>query len=246
MLTAHIATLRGALLVLVTATSASAQSGVYVSGAAFADVREFGSYDSNGTGSLFRLTDNSATGAGGSLRVGTWLHPRWTLELGIDAATTTSVETTDDIIIQIVPPPPAGQFDLETTTKFTSASVVAGYHPPAMKRVRLGYLAGFAFVRARHTDDYLDSPSLTIGSDFSFGITGSIGGITGGLPIRLVEAKREIRQNTGAVVLGFEAAIDVVKNLAIVPEFRAMTFSSVAGGPGTFLIRPGVGVRWQF
>ncbi len=38
-----------------------------------------------------------------------------------------------------------------------------------MKRVRLGYLAGFAFVRAMHTDDYLDSPSLTIGSDFSFG-----------------------------------------------------------------------------
>src|SRR5687768_8599062 len=164
--------LLGALLVLVTATSASAQSGVYVSGAAFADVREFGSYDSTGTGSLFRSTDESATSAGGSLRVGTWLHPRWTLELGIDAASTTSVVTTDDIIIQIFPPPPSGQFDLEATTKFTSASVVIGYHPPAMKRVRLGYLAGFSFVRARHTDDYLDSPSLAIGSDFSASIAG--------------------------------------------------------------------------
>jgi hypothetical protein len=60
MVTAHLATLRGALFVLVTATSASAQSGVYVTGAAFADVREFGSYHSNGTGSLFRSTDNSA------------------------------------------------------------------------------------------------------------------------------------------------------------------------------------------
>ncbi len=123
--TLHLATLLSALLVLVTATSASAQSGVYVSGAAFADVREFGSYDSSGTGSLFRSTDNSATGAGGSLRVGTWLHPRWTLELG-SMPPYTSVETTDDIIIQIFPPPPAGQFDLEATTKFTSASVVVG------------------------------------------------------------------------------------------------------------------------
>ncbi len=46
------------------------------------------------------------------------------------------------------------------------------------------------------------------------------------------------------LVLGVEVAIDVVRHIAVVPELRAMTFSSVASGPGTFLIGPGVGVRW--
>jgi hypothetical protein len=239
----RLSTLLSALVVLISATAASAQTGVYISGGAFADVREFGSYDS--TGRLFRTTDNSAVGSGGSFRVGTWLHSRWTLELGIDAASTTRVKTTDDIIIQIFPPPPASQFDLEAATKFTSATVAVGYHPPAMKRVRLGYLAGFAFVRARHTDEYLDSPSAAIGSDFSFSFSGSTGGSIGTPIVRYTEATRETTQNIGAFTLGFEAAFDVADHVAVVPELRAMTFSSV-GGPGTFLIRPGVGVRWSF
>lgn len=233
-----------AFAVLVTTTVASAQSGVYLSGATFADVRTFGSYDSNSM--LFPTTDNSATGIGGSFRVGTWLHPRWTLELGIDAASTTSVETTPGIIIQIFPPPPAGQFDLESTSKFTSGTVVLGYHPPALKRVRLGYLAGFAFIHGRHTEDFLDSPSGAIGTDFSFDFSPVIGDILGrATAIRYTEAQRETRQNTGALVLGFEAAVNVSTHLAVVPELRAMTFSSV-NGPGVFLIRPGIGVRWNF
>ena len=43
---------------------------------------------------------------------------------------------------------------------------------------------------------------------------------------------------------GFDAAIGVTKGIAIVPELRAMAFSSP--GPGVFLIRPGAGVRWSF
>ena len=42
----------------------------------------------------------------------------------------------------------------------------------------------------------------------------------------------------------FEAAIGVNERIAIVPELRAMAFSSP--GPGVFLIRPGAGVRWSF
>ena len=224
------------------AASAAAQSQTYVAGVAFADIREFGSYDS--TGRLFRATDNSATGAGGSFRVGTWLHPRWTLELGVDASSTTRVKTTDEVIIQIFPPP-TGQFDLEATTKFTSATVAIGYHPPAMKKVRLGYLAGLGFVRARHTDDYLDSPSFSLGSDFSFGSSTSIGVIPITPALRFTEATRVTTQNIGALVLGFEAAFDVARQVAVVSEVRASTFSSV-GGVGTFLIRPGVGVCWTF
>jgi hypothetical protein len=230
------------LMTLITSRAASAQTGFYVSGGAFADIREIGSFDS--TGRLFRSTDNSAIGSGGWFRAGGWLHPRWTLELGIDASSTTRVKTTDDVIIQIFPPP-TGQFDLEATTKFTSATVAVGYHPPPMKKIRLGYLAGFSFIHARHTDEYLDSPSLTIGSDFSFGLTGSIGGIPTTPILRFTEATRVTTQNIGAFALGFEAAFDVADHVAVVSELRASTFSS-AGGAGTFLIRPGVGVRWSF
>jgi hypothetical protein len=236
-----------AFAILATASAASAQSGVYLSGATFADIRAFGSYDSNGT--LFRTTDNSATGIGGSLRVGTWLHPRFTIELGIDAASTTSVDTTGEIIIQIFPPPPKSEFDLQSSTKYTSVAVVLGYHPPPVKRVRLGYLAGFAFVHERNLADYLDSPTASIGSDFSSSISftgSSIGDILGRpTAIRFTKAQRDTRQNSGALVLGFEAAVDVSTHLAIVPELRATTFSSVSG-PGVFLIRPGIGVRWSF
>ena len=230
------------LMTLITASAASAQTGFYVSGGAFADIREFGSFES--TGRLFRATDNSAIGSGGWLRAGGWLHPRWTLELGIEASSTTQVETTDDVIIQIFPPP-TGQFDLEATTKFTSATVAVGYHPPAMKKVRLGYLAGFGFIHARHTDEYLDSPSISIGSDFSFGLSGSIAGVPVTPALRFTEVTRVTTQNIGAFVLGFEAAFDVADHVAVVSELRASTFSSVAG-PGTFLLRPGVGVRWTF
>jgi hypothetical protein len=32
-----------------------------------------------------------APGAGGGIPVGTWLHPRWTLDLGADAGSTTTL-----------------------------------------------------------------------------------------------------------------------------------------------------------
>jgi len=52
--------------------------------------------------------------------------------------------------------------------------------------------------------------------------------------------------NTGALALGFESAIDLTRRLAVVPEVRALVFSAPNNGPGVFLIRPGVGVRWKF
>jgi hypothetical protein len=106
---------------------------------------------------------------------------------------------------------------------------------------------GFAFVHGRHTDDFLDSPSATIGPDFSssvtFGLSGSIAEV-GRPTIRFTKATRESRENTGALLLGFEADIDVVNRIALVHEIRAIALRTGPGG--MFLIRPGVGVRWKF
>jgi hypothetical protein len=49
---------------------------------------------------------------------------------------------------------------------------------------------------------------------------------------------------TGAI-LGFETAIAFGERVALVPEVRALAFSTNNVG-GVFLIRPGVGVRWRF
>jgi hypothetical protein len=51
---------------------------------------------------------------------------------------------------------------------------------------------------------------------------------------------------TGGTMLGFEAAFELGKRLAIVPEVRAVMFAQPSDGPGVFLIRPGVGLRWGF
>jgi hypothetical protein len=51
---------------------------------------------------------------------------------------------------------------------------------------------------------------------------------------------------SGAAIVGFEAAIELTKQLAVVPEVRVLTFKSNSSGQGVFLARPGVGVRWSF
>src|SRR5262249_19366236 len=63
-----------------------AQSTTYVTGTAFADIKRFSS--TTGVGYTIPGTDNSldATAAGGGVRIGTFIHPKWTLELGIEDA----------------------------------------------------------------------------------------------------------------------------------------------------------------
>lgn len=54
---------------------------------------------------------------------------------------------------------------------------------------------------------------------------------------------RRVDNSTGAA-LGFEAAVDMSRHLAVVPGIRAIVFSN--GGQSVFLIRPEAGVRWSF
>ena len=230
----------------------SAQSANYIGGAGFADVKFFGSsgatyYPASEEPSL------NTTGAGGGLRAGTFLHSRVSLELAVDAGTRT--RTTYDYpisILAIYPQPPALQ--IRASTQFTTFTAAVGYHPPAHGRVRLGYLAGLSFVRATYTSDlpgYVLPATTFEQNRASYIQVSSSGSLSSPVPISLPTAiyvPRPVTRHdlTGGTMLGFEAAVMLGKRVAIVPEVRAVMFAQPNDGPGVFLIRPGVSVRWGF
>ena len=235
----------GLVLLLMCSTPASAQNAGYVGGLVFADIREFGSSSAVPYyGNQFSL---DATGVGGGLRVGTVLHPRWTLELSAEAASKTMVDLDDGVRILIYPPLPP--FNFRASARFVTVTTSLGFHQPAMGRVRLGYRAGFSFVRGSYKSDY---PGYPIPADIFRGAATAdfvISGITVSSISTLPQfSTRTITQehNAGALALGFESAIDVTQRVAVVPEVRALVFSAPYNGPGVFLIRPGIGVRWKF
>jgi hypothetical protein len=236
---------------------ATAQSPVYVTGSAFADIKRFGStqgypYYPYSTDEDFSL---DGTGAGGGLRIGTFLTPRWSLELAVDAGSRTKAEFSYPpvVILAIFPPP---RLNFKASSEFLTVSTTLGFHPPASGRIQFGYLAGFSFVRATYKSDFpnygVPVPLFTQGyetlADFRLaGPTSVISSISSSViypPIRV--STQTQKRNTGGLVLGFEAAIALMSRLAVVPEVRAFTFSTINGGSSVFLIRPGVGVRWSF
>jgi hypothetical protein len=228
------------LLLLLNINPASAQDAGYVSGSAFGDIRDFSSTSGVAFyGDQFSL---DATGIGGGLRVGTFLHPRWSLELSAETASRTTVDLGDAVRI-LVPPSP---FDFRASARFVTVSTSVGFHPPAVGRVRLGYRGGFSFVRGTYRSDYPGYPGFPIPTAI---FTRAAAGLT--FPTILPPPQfitRTITQehNSGALALGFESAIDLSRRVAVVPEVRALVFSAPNNGPGVFLIRPGVGVRWKF
>jgi len=228
---------------LALASAASAQTN-YVGVTGFADIRQFGS--SNGCCFAgYGDVSLDATGVGGGLRIGTYLHPRWSLELGVDVATKETVDIEDQVRILIFPPPRLR--DLKASTSFVDVTTMIGYHPPAAGRVRLGYRVGFSFVHATYKSDYPGyyPQPLALFSDSRISVVAP-----GNLPSPTLIVPPIValtqKQNTGALAFGFDASINFTRHLAVTPELRAMVFSTPSIGPGVFLIRPGVGVRWSF
>jgi hypothetical protein len=240
-------------ILIVLASSAAAQSPVYVTGGAFSDIRQFGSTNDTYYGDALDFSLD-ATGAGGGLRIGTFLHPRWSVELGLDVGTSTTVDAPDPyVILAIYAPFPLPYPDLKTSTSFLTVSTVVGFHPPPHGRVRLGYRGGFGFVRGTYKSDYPDYGVLAAFSRTTSTTLPTSPPVTRFDPLPTIFPAPRFQVSTltqnhlaGAVILGFEAAIDITSHLAIVPEIRALAFSTPNNGPGVFLVRPGVGVRWGF
>ena len=234
-----------ALVLPFSARQASAQSAVYVTGTGFADIKRFSTTNTGYYGNEDFSMDGTA--AGGGLRIGTYLHPRWSLDLAVDVGGKT--KTSSPYAVILADASRSQGLDLTQSTEFLTISSVVGFHPPAHGRLRLGYLAGVSFVRGTYRSQYPQYPYYVLGTPVNGPITNSATLSTSVAiyppPVPVFTALRSI-DNTTAAVLGFEAAIDLTRHLALVPEVRGLTFSSANDGPAIFLIRPGVGVRWNF
>jgi hypothetical protein len=237
-----------ALSLCVLARAAAAQDAGYVSAGGFADIKRFGTtnaiYYYSTAGEKMSL---DGTGGGGDVRVGTLLIPHLSLELSIDAGATTKGTLPNPYLPLAIPQAVPVRFpQLTASTRFVAVSTVVGFHPAPHGRVRLGYLGGIGFVRGTYKSNYpsyvAPVPLFTVGSPTS------AGSLPVPVPFPQVVTVSSLtqRDNKLGVVLGFEAAIDMTKHLAVVPEIRGLTFSAPGAGPRVFLIRPGVGVRWNF
>ena len=224
---------------LAVAVDAHAQSSAYVAGAAFADIREFGS---SRDAVYYGVTDDSASGAaaGGGLKIGTFLHPRVSLEMSVDVAAKKTVDISDPYLILATYPVGLAP-DLKASAEFLTVGATLGYHPPTNRRVHFGYRGGVAFIRGVYQTPYPGYYALAA-------VTSSIA-LPPPYPTTIYPPPFTMvteRQLSAGLTLGMEAAVDVTKRIAVVPEIRLTTFSRPYDGPTVFLIRPGVGVRWTF
>lgn len=237
-----------AAIVLAAALPARAQEpAIYVAGAALADIKQFDSVESTQLplGILGDASQN-ATAAGGGIRIGTFLHPRWSLELGVDAESRTSTR----VEYNLPGLPRTALLDLlqlTNSTRFLTVSTTIGFHPRRIGRLRLGYRGGVSLVRGTYGST-LSTPTFDF-ADFAFAFADiSIGGISIPGDVRFLPqpSSTSVERTDNAVggLLGIEAAVDLTSRLAAVPALRVIAFSN--NSQGVFLIRPEIGVRWAF
>jgi len=233
------------ICLLVIAHPVAAQSSVYISGAAFAEIKQFDSV-TNDPRVLAGEADFAldATGAGGGVRIGTFLHPRWTLELAVDAGSKTR-KAMPNPYVSILGSSTALRFpELAASTRFFTVSTIVGFHPAKIGRIQLGYLGGFSLVWGTYESELPDFRILPAGS-FTFSSNTS----TVLLPTIFPPPNFGFRtikrhENSAGAILGFEAAVDLTAHIAAVPGIRAVTFSN--SGQTVFLFRPEIGLRWSF
>ncbi len=231
----------GCLLLLSCARSGLAQSSAYVTATGYVDIKRFGT--SGGVIYYYPYGNNyslDGTAAGGGLRIGTFLHPKWTLELSVDGEGSTKLSVPNPYGAVIAIYPPIRFPDLNASSQFLTVSTTIGFHPAPHGTLKLGYFAGFSLVRSKYRSD-LDTILPLAATVLASPSTAPVP-----IPTELLVRPTPVTQitNTSGAVLGLEAAIALTKRLAIVPEVRALTFS--LRGDGVFLIRPGFGIRWSF
>ncbi len=199
------------MILMTLATPALAQTRAFVTADVFADLKRFSGDPST------NVLDGDA--AGGGVRVGTFLTPQWSVELGVDLGrSTTALLDTPTTAIKGAPPPLR---QTRTVNRLTATSVVVAFHTSGA-RVQLGYIGGLTLLHVVRRTDTL------------------VGGVAQKTRVR------DMIDNVPAATLGMEARIAVGKHFGVVPEVRALAFSLSGTGPSGFAIRPGVAARWNF
>ena len=219
---------------------ARAQTRVYVSGDLFAEMPKFSrlvvSPDDFGSSDSTVPPDSVSVGGGG--RVGAFLSPEWSLELGVDLGRTISHTRTTTIrgLAGLSPAPVPQQFTSGTSNRYSATSVLLGYHPPAAGRVHAGFRGGLSFMHRVGT-----FVNATVSTTTSFT---TVSPSFPPLPVTTLIVTASEYSSIGNVItatVGAEAAVDVSDHFAIVPEVRVH-----AGGIGAILVRPGVSARWRW
>jgi hypothetical protein len=215
-----------------------AQSRIYVSGDLFAEVTRM----SRTTVTPEALLVNSSppadgVTAGGGGRVGAFLSPEWSLELGVDSGATISHTRTQSVALPVLVgvSVAAPQFQSHTSTRFGAASVLIGYHPLARGRIHAGFRGGVSLMRTERTSTSASVSSITY-PPFS-----PLPGPSLVPVISVVTTEVTTILNGLTATLAAEAAIDMSRHFAVVPEMRVH-----AGGLGGFVLRPGVAARWMW
>jgi hypothetical protein len=226
------------LVMCAAARPARAQARVYVSGDLFAEMPKFSRVstipDSFGTSDTTVPPDSITVGGGG--RVGMFVTPEWSIELGVDLGRTI-INTKTSIIAGppgVVPPPTPQPYVSQTTNGYGATSVLLGYHPTVHGRIHPGFLGGLSFM---HRVASYDSPSISTSTAFAVTPPSQVPALASTLTV--TSSEYDTTNNVLTATVGAEAAVDVTEHLSIVPELRVH-----AGGIGAILLRPGVSVRW--
>jgi hypothetical protein len=213
------------LVVVVTATTATAQT-PYVGGSLVADVVRFsGSSDSG-------LTGNGET-LGGALRVGTSLRGAWGVDL--EFARTGEIETQPNGFRILDTPIPAVSPDLvifpqpqiSARRQASTLTTMLWWRHDVSERFDLVYLGGAAFTRS-DASLRIEIPGIPIPSP--------IGGVL--VPPRVID-QESTSYDTG-VAVGLDGRIAMTERLRLVPGLRLLTVS------GGWMVRPSIGIHWIF
>jgi len=204
----------GVWLLVAIAAPAAAQSATdrsYVSGGLFADIKRF-SGDTDQA-----ILDGESVG--GSVTVGTAVHPRWDLQISLDIPRFTATSREHVVTLQRT------TYTLESITENQALSVatLVRFHAAASRKVRIGYLAGLSILRLRrefHTEAPEDTPS------------------------GLIPRPSATIDYAAAPTVGIDAAVSLGDHLAAVAGVHATVFR-LTDTSGLY-IRPRIALRYAF
>ena len=226
-----------AVLVLLGSVSALAQSpSPYAAAALVGDVLR----STHSESTFGRDVPSGGESIGFALRVGTPLGSRWGVELEFThpgeietdvsggpipltrtgTLTTWTTTTVGSTLVQVLPQPVS--YGLNTTQRNSTLSTTVWFSQELSPKVSLAYLAGMGFYRA------------TYESEFRFDI------LPGGITLPIVPSVTRTVSYGVRPLAGFEARLRLTDHVDLVPGVR------LHGLEGSWLLRPAVGLAWNF
>jgi hypothetical protein len=166
----------------------------------------------------------NATVPVGLVTVGSFLTPHVSVSLEVAVPGDLSASFSPPVSsFSTSPTSPGPSEHVSGTYRSRAASVLVGYHAARQRRVRLGYLAGAAFVYERER----------VVTELN------IPGVPPVVPTRVERTDGTSFTYRAALAAGADADVVLSRHFALVPQVRAIAFA------GMISLRPGLSVRWN-